>query len=88
MAGDRKRSSWVRTKGPRPAANSVGSAFPRLVTIGDPNGRELPDVDAAKNEARRIGRELLQAGHPPTASILVTDGRRMVFEIRLSECDG
>jgi hypothetical protein len=49
--------------------------------IEDHNGQELPDIEAAREEARRIARELAQGGEVAPASIVVTDGEHILFEI-------
>ena len=49
----------------------------------DDIGQELPNIDAAREEARCLARELAGVGEPATASIRVTDGQQVLFEIDL-----
>ena len=49
----------------------------------DSDGKELADIAAARQQARRIARELVEAGESPKASIVVADDHRLLFEINL-----
>lgn len=53
------------------------------VLVEDRNGQELPDIEAAREEARRIAREPARGGEAETASVVVTDGKQALFEIDL-----
>jgi hypothetical protein len=48
-------------------------------------GDVFTDSSAALRHARRIALELARGGEPANAAIIVTDGDRQLFEIRLPE---
>jgi hypothetical protein len=48
-------------------------------------GEVFPDASSALRQARRIAVELARGGEPMHTTVIVTDGDRQLFEVRLPE---
>jgi hypothetical protein len=51
----------------------------------DEFGQDLPDGEAASRLARRVAAQLAEQGKHATATILVTDGVRTLFELAVAD---
>jgi hypothetical protein len=52
--------------------------------IEDETGEELASVEAARQMAQEVARELAQGGESPATALVVTDGRQVLFEVNLN----